>query len=85
MTEGGFKGHHFAEWRGTQECAVALGTDDVGVFESGLASEYAIAAREWGLSRGEVVGLARGAVRAAFAGGERMEGLIGEFEREWEV
>lgn len=84
MTEGGFKGHHFAEWRGT-ECAVALGTDDVGVFESGLASEYAIAAREFGLGRGEVVGLARGAVGAAFAGGERMEGLVGEFEREWEV
>lgn len=85
MTQGGFKGHHFSQWFATQECAVALGTDDVGVFESALADEYAIAAREWGLRKGEVVGLARAAVRAAFAGGERMEGLIGEFERGWGV
>lgn len=80
MTTGGFKGHHFGEWRGT-DCAVALSTDDVGVFESGLSNEYFIAARSFGLGRGEVLELARRAARAAFArsGGERMERLIGEF------
>jgi adenosine deaminase len=80
MTQGGFKGHHFGEWKDT-ECAVALSTDDVGVFESSLANEYLIAAREFGLGRGEVVELAKRAASAAFGGWERMERLIGEFER----
>jgi adenosine deaminase len=80
MTQGGFKGHHFGEWKDT-ECAIALSTDDVGVFESSLANEYFIAAREFGLGRGEVVALARRAASAAFGGQERMERLIGEFER----
>jgi adenosine deaminase len=80
MTQGGFKGHHFGEWKDT-ECAIALSTDDVGVFESSLANEYFIAAREFGLGRGEVVELAKRAASAAFGGWERMERLIGEFER----
>jgi adenosine deaminase len=80
MTQGGFKGHHLGEWKDT-ECAVALSTDDAGVFESSLANEYFIAAREFGLGRGEVVKLARRAASAAFGGRERMEGLIGEFEQ----
>lgn len=80
MTQGGFKGHHFGEWRAT-ECPVALSTDDVGVFESSLANEYLIAAREFGLGRAELLGLARRAVGAAFAGRERMARLIAEFEK----
>lgn len=80
MTQGGFKGHHFGEWRATG-CPVALSTDDVGVFESALSSEYFIAAREFGLGRAEVVELARSAVGGAFAGHERMERLICEFQR----
>lgn len=78
MTQGGFEGHHFGEWWGT-ECAVALSTDDVGVFESALSNEYLIAARAFGLGRGQVVELARRGARAGFAGRERMERLIGEF------
>ena len=78
MTQGGFEGHHFGEWVAT-ECAVALSTDDVGVFESALSNEYLIAARAFGLSRGQVVGLAGRGARAGFAGRERMERLIGEF------
>jgi adenosine deaminase len=81
MTQDGFKGHHFGEWRET-ECKVALGTDDVGVFESRLSREYWIAAREFGLGRREVVGLSMEAVEAAFGGRERMGRLVGEFERE---
>jgi adenosine deaminase len=80
MTQGGFKGHHLREWKDT-ECAVALSTDDVGVFESSLANEYFIAAREFGLGRREVVELTRRAASAAFGGRERMERLIGGFER----
>jgi adenosine deaminase len=80
MTQGGFKGHHFGEWKDS-ECAVALSTDDVGVFESSLANEYFIAAREFGLGRGDMVALARSATSAGFGGCERMERLIGEFER----
>lgn len=80
MTQGGFKGHHFGEWAAT-ECPVALSTDDVGVFESSLSNEYLIASREFGLGRNEVVQLAKKAVAAAFAGRERMERLIRDFER----
>lgn len=80
MTQGGFKGHHFGQWRETG-CPVALSTDDVGVFESALSNEYFIAAREFGLGRAEVVALARSAVCGAFTGHERMERLIREFER----
>jgi adenosine deaminase len=79
MTQGGFEAHHFGEWVAT-ECAVALSTDDVGVFESALSNEYLIAARAFGLSRGQVVELARRGSRAAFAGRERMERLIEEFQ-----
>lgn len=84
MTQGGFEAHHFGEWWGTK-CAVALSTDDVGVFESALSNEYLIAARAFGLSRVQVVDLARRGSRAAFAGRERMERLIGEFGKsgEW--
>jgi adenosine deaminase len=69
------------------ECPIALGTDDVGVFESSLANEYFIAASEFGLGRGEVVGLARRAVEATFqeGGRKRMERLIVEFEKRMEL
>jgi len=85
MTQGGFKGHHFGEWWMQTECPVALGTDDVGVFESSLANEYFIAAREFGLGRAEVVRLARRGVEAAFGERERMERLLGEFEERMEL
>lgn len=78
MTQGGFEAHHFGEWVAT-ECSVALSTDDVGVFESALSDEYLIAARAFGLSRGQVVELAGRGARAGFAGRERMGRLIGEF------
>lgn len=78
MTQGGFEGHHFGEWVAT-ECPVALSTDDVGVFESALSNEYLIAARAFGLARGQVVELAKRGARAGFAGRERMGRLIGEF------
>jgi adenosine deaminase len=88
MTQGGFRGHHFGEWfsgdsSSSSGCAVALGTDDVGVFESALSNEYFLAADAFGLGRGEVVGLAKGAVGAAFGGKGRgrMERLIAGFER----
>ena len=82
MTQGGFGGHHFGEWWADSECPIALGTDDVGVFESWLSNEYFIAAREFGLGRGEVIRLARSGVEAAFgeAGRARMERLITWFE-----
>jgi adenosine deaminase len=82
MTQHGFGGHHFGEWWADSACPIALGTDDVGVFESPLSNEYLIAAREFGLKRGEVVRLARSGVQAAFgeAGRVRMERLITWFE-----
>ncbi|GAB7326140.1 hypothetical protein MBLNU13_g10149t1 [Cladosporium sp. NU13] len=78
MTQGGFEAHHFGEWAAT-ECPVALSTDDVGVFESALSNEYLIAATGFGLSRAQLVALAKRASGAAFAGRGRMERLIGEF------
>ncbi|KAK6425201.1 hypothetical protein LTR95_016292 [Oleoguttula sp. CCFEE 5521] len=78
LTEGGFAEHHFGMWRKTG-CKVALGTDDVGVFESGLSNEYLLAAKHFGLSKSELFGLARSAVSAAWAGKERMMRLLDEF------
>lgn len=78
MTQGGFKDHHFGEWWAT-ECFVALSTDDVGVFESTLSNEYLIAATAFGLSRVQLVALAKRASEAAFAGQGRTHRLIEEF------
>nr|OQO23115.1 hypothetical protein B0A51_08645 [Rachicladosporium sp. CCFEE 5018]OQO24192.1 hypothetical protein B0A51_07830 [Rachicladosporium sp. CCFEE 5018] len=78
LTEGGFADPHFGMWRDSR-CKVALGTDDVGVFESALSNEYLLAAEHFGLSKGEVVGLARKAISAAWAGKERMTKLLDEF------
>jgi len=79
MTQGGFKEHHFGEWWATR-CHVALSTDDIGVFESGLSNEYLIAAMAFELSRVQLIALARRASRAAFAGQGRIERSIEEFE-----
>lgn len=79
LTQGGFRQHHFGEWRDSG-CPVALGTDDVGVFDSTLSNEYLIAAGEFGMNRGEVVDLARKAIDGAFTGRERMMELLDAFE-----
>lgn len=83
LSNGGFADHHFGYWM-DKGCPIALGTDDVGIFESGLSGEYALAAEHFGLSRRELVGLSRGAVDAIFGGEEekaRVGALIEEFGR----
>lgn len=79
LTDGGFRQHHFGEWRHSG-CPIALGTDDVGIFESTLSNEYFIAASEFSMERNEIIGLARKAVDGAFTGRERMMGLLDAFE-----
>ena len=83
MSEGGYAGHHFGYWR-DKGCSIALGTDDVGIFESKLSNEYLLAAEHFRLSEGELVGLARGAIDVIFGGEvekKRLGVLFNEFEK----
>lgn len=78
---GGFAEHHFGEWRRGADNAVALATDDVGVFGSPLSNEYLRAAEHFRLARGDLMALSRSAVDAAFGGQNRMHTLLDEFGR----
>jgi adenosine deaminase len=87
LSKGGFAAHHFGEWWGVEEGSarqvpIALSTDDVGIFESGLSNEYLLVAEHFGLDCGQLVELSRGAVDVIFGGKEekdRMLGLIKAF------
>jgi adenosine deaminase len=77
LSKGGFEGHHFGEWwKGGGK--IALSTDDVGIFESGLSEEYLLAAKHFGLDREQLVRLSRGAADVVFGGED-------EKERVWEL
>lgn len=82
LSEGGYADHHFGYWRG-RGCPIALSTDDVGIFESGLSDEYALAERYFGLDRRELFELSKGAVEVIFGGEEkvRLNGLFSEFSK----
>lgn len=75
-----FANHHLREWL-QRECPIALATDDVGIFGSSLSNEYLIAAKTFMLSRFDMVKLSTEAVKVAFAGRERMKGLLDEFQK----
>jgi adenosine deaminase len=81
LTVGGFETHHIRQWL-SSDCPIALSTDDVGIFDSPLSNEYLLAAKHMQLSKAGVVRLARQAINAAFAGGERMMRLIDEFQKD---
>jgi adenosine deaminase len=81
LSQGGFEAHHFGEWW-KAGAAIALSTDDVGIFESGLSEEYLLAANHFGLDKKQLVELSRGAVDVVFGGEdekERMKALLDEF------
>ncbi|KAL1891664.1 hypothetical protein Cpir12675_004885 [Ceratocystis pirilliformis] len=62
-----YGGHHFLEWW-KAGANLTLGTDDVGVFGSCLSQEYRLAAQYFGLSRDDVVRLARMGIDGIFGG-----------------
>ncbi|KAI4765813.1 Metallo-dependent hydrolase [Aureobasidium sp. EXF-3400] len=81
LSKGGFEAHHFGEWW-KNGGKIALSTDDVGIFESGLSNEYLLAARHFGLDKKQLMELSRGAVDVIFGGEdekERMKALLDEF------
>lgn len=81
LSRGGFEAHHFGEWW-KAGMAIALSTDDVGIFESGLSNEYLLAAKHFGLDRAQLVELGRGAVDVIFGGEDekkRMWVLLDKF------
>lgn len=83
LSEGGYADHHFKYWR-HKGCAIALSTDDVGIFESGLSSEYALAGKHFGLDRRELIELSKGAVGVIFGGDEekvRLNRLFDDFSK----
>ncbi|KAK5126647.1 hypothetical protein LTR85_009581 [Meristemomyces frigidus] len=67
LTSGGFAKHHFGQWCKT-DCAIALSTDDVGIFGSPLSHEYLLAAKHFDLPRAALVELSKSAARASFGG-----------------
>jgi adenosine deaminase len=84
LTQGGYSNHHFGGWW-REGGKIALSTDDVGIFERGSSEEYALAAEHFGLGKGQLVKLSRGAVDVIFGGEgekERMRVLLDGFEGE---
>ena len=86
LSQGGFAAHHFGEWWQAGG-KIALATDDVGIFESGLSEEYLLAAQHFTLDKAQLVVLSRSAVDVIFGGRdekERMNLLLGSFlEGKW--
>ncbi|KAH7049376.1 hypothetical protein B0J12DRAFT_665030 [Macrophomina phaseolina] len=66
MITGSFQDHHFGWWRDSG-VAVALSTDDVGVFCSPLSEEYYLAITHFNLGREDVKKLCEGIIDSIFA------------------
>lgn len=82
LSKGGFEAHHFGEWWKAGG-KIALSTDDVGIFESGLSEEYLLAARHFGLDREQLVQLSRGAVDVIFGGEDEKERIWALLDEIW--
>lgn len=81
LSEGGYASHHFGEWW-SAGAPIALSTDDVGIFESSLSSEYLLAAHHFNLDRKQLLELSRSACATIFADAnemKRLTNLIDEF------
>ncbi len=72
--------HPFGEWM-QRGHPMSLCTDDSGVFNVTLSSEYFVMAREFGLSRAQCVKLSAQAIQYAFAGQEAKEQLSEVFRQ----
>ena len=83
LSRGGFEAHHFGEWW-EDGAKIALSTDDVGIFESSLSEEYALAAKHFGLSRKQLWDLGRGAVNLIFGGEKEKERVWRVIDRFWD-
>lgn len=82
--------HHFPQWRKTPTaedptgdvtspgppCAVAICTDDTGLFQCNLRSELALLATTFHVSAQELVELQRQAIRASFCREETLRGAV---------
>ncbi|KAI5358628.1 putative adenosine deaminase domain, adenosine/adenine deaminase, metal-dependent hydrolase [Septoria linicola] len=80
--EGGFAEHHFGKWKERRN-AIALSTDDVGVFGSPLSHEYLLAAQHFYLSKPDLIELSRRAVSSIFGDiheKARLQQLLDSFE-----
>ncbi|KAI5200272.1 Metallo-dependent hydrolase [Aureobasidium subglaciale] len=75
LSEGGYAAHHFGEWWSTG-APIALSTDDVGIFESSLSSEYLLAAHHFGLDRKQLLELSRSASTTIFGDAAEVKRLL---------
>ncbi|EME80161.1 uncharacterized protein MYCFIDRAFT_63420 [Pseudocercospora fijiensis CIRAD86] len=79
---GRFADHHFGQWY-SRPNAIALCTDDVGVFGSTVSNEYLLAGEHFRLGRKDLTALSRRAVSSIFGGKgekERLLTLLDDFE-----
>ncbi|KXS98520.1 hypothetical protein AC578_5511 [Pseudocercospora eumusae] len=79
---GRFADHHFGQWY-TRPNAIALCTDDVGVFGSTVSNEYLLAAEHFSLGRKDLIALSRRAVPSIFGSEkekQRLMTLLDDFE-----
>lgn len=83
LSQGGFEAHHLGEWW-KAGANIALSTDDVGIFESSLSEEYALAAKHFGLSKKQLWDLGRGAVDVIFGGDEEKQRVWRLMDSFWE-
>ncbi|EMR62963.1 putative adenosine deaminase protein [Eutypa lata UCREL1] len=66
MIVGSFEAHHFGEWWRVDGPIVIPCTDDVGVFGSPVSNEWRLIQKHFGLSREEILGLARKGIEIIF-------------------
>ncbi|KAI5211744.1 hypothetical protein AUEXF2481DRAFT_29772 [Aureobasidium subglaciale EXF-2481] len=74
LSEGGYASHHFGEWW-SAGAPIALSTDDVGIFESSLSSEYLLAAHHFNLDRKQLLELSRSACATIFGDADEVKRL----------
>lgn len=76
----GYSDHHFKEWGLSRDHPIVICTDDMGVFKTSLSKEYSLIAEHFGLSRTQVLQLARKSVDLIFSDDTVKDSLKSKFD-----
>ena len=80
QTVRGYSDHHFKEWGLSRDHPIVICTDDMGVFKTSLSKEYSLIAEHFGLSRTQVLQLARKSVDLIFSDDTVKDSLKSKFD-----